>query len=220
MTLKTMLRYIRADLSRYRVTEKRSYLAIAVMCPGAIAGVYYRLGYWLWNYQGWAAPLMALLRPVYIMFKRVIEIYSGISLSTRAQIGPGLYINHFGSIFVGAVVMGANCNISHEVTLGVAGRGDKKGLPTLGNRVYLGAGAKVIGKIHLGDDVAVGANAVVTHSLPDRAVAVGIPARAVSYDGSFDFVIYDGMENDPHRLASLRHVTRVTSPDEAPVPIP
>lgn len=204
ISLRTMFEDIRADLLRYRVTEKRSYLAIVVMCPGAIAGIYYRIGYWLWNYQGRFARIVALARPLYILGKRVIEIYSGISLSVQARIGRGLYINHFGSVFVGAVEIGENCNLSHEVTIGVGGRGDQRGLPTLGNRVYVAAGAKLIGKVHIGDDVAIGANAVVTKSLPDRAVAAGVPARVISYQGSFDFILYPAMHDDPKRLASLR----------------
>ncbi len=203
ISLRSTLRTIRDDLSRYHLTEKRSYLAIAVMCPGAIAGIYYRIGYWLWNYDGALAPLMALLRPVYIVGKRLIEIYSGCSISVQARIGRGLYINHFGSIFVGAVEMGENCNLSHEVTIGVGGRGERKGLPTIGDRVYIAAGAKLIGSIHIGDDVAIGANAVVTRSLPDCAVAAGVPAQVISHQGSFDFVIYKTMHQDPARLRNL-----------------
>ena len=90
------------------------------------------------------------------------------------------YIGHFGCIIVGeGVVMGSNCNLSQGVTLGVAGRGDRKGSPTIGDRVFIAPGAKVIGKISIGNDVTIGANAVVSKSLPDRAVAVGIPAKVV-----------------------------------------
>ena len=133
-------------------------------------------------------------------------------MSPRAIFGSGLYINHFGSIFIGAVTVGENCNLAHEVTLGVGGRGDKKGLPTLGNRVYVGPGAKIIGKITIGDDVAIGANAVVTKSVPDCAVVVGSPARIISYRGSFDFVLYEGMETDPHRLVNLERSKLASAP--------
>jgi serine O-acetyltransferase len=204
VTLKLTLRHIMSDLERYRITEKRSYPAIMVMCPGAVAGIYYRIGHWIWHYRGFGQPVMRLARPFYILGKRVIEMYSGISISPRARIGSGLYINHFGSIFVGAVIIGENCNLSQEVTIGVAGRGDKKGLPTIGHRVYIAAGAKIFGNVEIGDDVAIGANAVVTKSLPDCAVAVGVPAQVISYDGSFDFVLYDSMHDDTERLANLR----------------
>jgi serine O-acetyltransferase len=213
ITLRSTFQEILSDLARYRVTEKRSYPALVVMCPGLIAGVYYRIGKWIWHYDGPLAPLVYLLRPIYICFKRLLEIYSGISLSPQALIGKGLYINHFGSIFVGKVVMGENCNLSHEVTLGVAGRGEKRGLPTLGDRVYVAPGAKVFGKIEIGDDVAIGANAVVTKSIPDCAVVVGAPARIISYNGSFDFVLYPTMDSDPARLANLERSTKTVPSD-------
>jgi serine O-acetyltransferase len=208
ISLADTLRLILSDIARYRVTEKRSLPAIMVMSPGLIAGIYYRIGSWIWRYEGPAASLVALLRPFYIVGKRLIEIYSGISLSPRARIGKGFYINHFGSIFIGAVSIGDNCNISHEVTMGVAGRGQSKGLPTIGNRVYIAPGAKLIGKIEVGDDVAIGANSVVTKSIPDCAVVAGAPATVISYRGSFDFIIYDTMHTDPERLANLEHSLR------------
>ena len=203
ISLRTTLRYILSDLSRYRVTEGRSYPAILITSPGLIAGVYYRLGHWLWNYRGLFAPLVRLLRPLYMIGKRGIEIYSGASISPRAVIGQGLYINHFGSIFVGAVIIGENCNLSQEVTIGVAGRGSQRGMPTIGNRVYLAAGAKIFGQVSIGDDVAVGANAVVTKSIPDCAVVVGVPAKIISFRGSFDFILYKSMDSDSARLANM-----------------
>ena len=208
ISLADTFRLIRSDIARYRATEKRSLPAIMVMSPGLIAGMYYRLGAWIWRCEGPTAPLVMLLRPFYIVGKRMVEIYSGISLSPQARIGKGFYINHFGSIFIGAVVIGENCNISHEVTMGVAGRGPDKGLPTIGNRVYIAPGAKIIGKIELGNDVAIGANSVVTKSIPDCAVAAGAPAKVISYRGSFDFIIYDTMNIDPERIANLEYSAR------------
>jgi serine O-acetyltransferase len=203
VSLKTTWQNILSDLGRYRVTEQRSYLEIFVLSPAVFAGLYYRIGHWIWYYRGRLATVVLLLRPIYIIFKRLIELYTGISISPHAIIGPGLYINHFGSIFVGDVVIGENCNLSHEVTIGVAGRGDKRGLPTIGDRVYLAAGTKIFGKITVGNDVAIGANAVVTKSIPDCAVVGGSPAQIISYQGSFDFVLYETMDHDPARLANL-----------------
>ncbi len=203
ISLKTTWRYILADLARYRATDHRSMVAIFIMCPGATAGVWYRIGYWIWHYDGPARRLVRLLRPIYIILQRIVMILTGVWISPRATIGPGLYINHFGNVIIGEVRMGSNCNLSHEVTLGHAGRGTKRGLPTLGDRVFVAPGAKVIGKIYVGKDAVVGTNAVVTKSVPDRAVMGGVPAQILSYKGSFDFVIYDEMENDPERLESL-----------------
>lgn len=208
ISFKTTLHNILSDFARYRITDKRSYPAILVMSPGMVAGFYYRIGHWIWYYGGRFAGLVTMLRPIYIVLKRLVEIYTGASISPRAIIGPGLYINHFGSIFIGAVVIGENCNLSQEVTIGVAGRGDKRGMPTIGDRVYVAAGTKIFGRITIGDDVAIGANAVVTKSIPDCAVIAGVPAEIVSYQGSFDFILYEAMRDDPKRQANLNRSQR------------
>ena len=101
----------------------------------------------------------------------------GIDIPPSTQVGPGLYINHPGGIVVNSgSVIGANCNLSHEVTLGQANRGARAGLPVVGDGVYIGPGAKIVGAVRVGDDVAIGANAVVTSDVPDHAV-VGRRAR-------------------------------------------
>ena len=199
-----MWRYIRSDLSRYKVTDQRSYLTIFLMCPGASACVWYRVGFWLWHITGPGRYLASIAKVFYMLGKRWIEITTGISLEQRAQIGYGLYIGHFGGIFVGEeVIMGDNCNLSQGVTLGASGRGAKHGSPRIGDRVYIAAGAKVFGKISIGNDAVIGANAAVAKSLPDCAVAVGNPATVISKNGSFEYIFYVGMENDPARLANL-----------------
>ena len=205
---------ILSDLSRYKVTDHRSYLGMLIICPGSIAGIVFRIGHWLWSYNGRFAAAVYLLRLPYILVKRLTEIMTGIALQPQATIGRGLYIGHGGSVFVGGkAILGENCNLSHEVTIGVGGRGDARGMPVIGDRVYVAAGAKIFGKVTIGNDVAIGANAVVTKSVPDHAVAVGIPARVISYEGSFDFVQYMGMDADPKRLESLR--SRERRPDRS-----
>ena len=100
-----------------------------------------------------------IIFPIAKMMLNHYEYKFGISIPYSTQIGSGFYIGHFGTIVVnGCSHIGSNCNISHGVTLGVSNRGEKKGYPTLGNNVYLGPGAKIIGAITLGNNVAVGAN--------------------------------------------------------------
>ena len=216
ISLRTTWQNILCDLARYRTTDERSTVAIFIMCPGVIAGIYYRIGHWIWYPAEVNSKWLYILRPFYMVGKRLVEIYAGAMLSPQARIGRGLYIGHFGSIFVDASIIGENCNLSQEVTIGFAGRGSQRGLPTLGDRVFVGAGAKVLGPINIGNDAAIGANAVVTTSLLDRAVAVGVPAKIISYKGSFDFVLYENMETDPARLSSLNERNMWQS---APAPI-
>jgi len=85
--------------------------------------------------------------------------------------------------------IGKNCNISHGVTVGQMNRGGRKGTPTIGDNVYIGPGARVIGQIRIGNNVAIGANTVVTKDVPDNAVLVGAPGRVISLNDSTDYVM-------------------------------
>lgn len=113
----------------------------------------------------------------------------GISIPPVTQIGSGFYIGHFSGIIVsGYSVIGKNCNISQGVTLGQANRGRNAGYPTLGDNVYIGPGAKIVGAVKIGNNVAIGANCVVTRDIPDNSVVVGIPGKVISQDGSEGYV--------------------------------
>jgi serine O-acetyltransferase len=74
------------------------------------------------------------------------------------------------------------------VTIGQSNRGKRKGCPTIGNEVYIGPGAKIFGNIKIGNNVAIGANSVVTRDIPDNAVVVGIPGNVISYNGSDGYI--------------------------------
>ena len=199
----TVCQLILSDLNRYRALENRSYVSMIVMYQGITASTYYRLGHALWSRPGRDTLLRVILKGIYVVLNRLVQVFTGISISPGASIGPGLHINHFGGTIIGYdVVMGSNCNLSHGVTVGIAGR-TNRGMPHLGDRVFIGPGAKILGKITVGDDAAIGANAVVIKSVPPRAVAVGVPSRVISHKGSFEFVIYDGMEDDRARSASM-----------------
>jgi serine O-acetyltransferase len=114
---------------------------------------------------------------------------TGIQISPRTHIGKGFFIGHYGSIVInGDVSLGENVNIIQTCTIGVAYRGERGGYPTIGNRVYIGAGARIFGGITIGDNVAIGANSVVTRDVPDNAVVVGAPAKVISYKGSEGYI--------------------------------
>lgn len=102
---------------------------------------------------------------------------SGIQLPTKTQIGKGLFIGHFGTIIVNPdAVLGENVNIAPGVIIGKTNRGDKKGVPTIGNRVWIGANAVIVGNIKIGDDVLIAPNAYVNMDVPDHSVVIGNPA--------------------------------------------
>lgn len=114
-------------------------------------------------------------QPIRFFVERIIEVLTGISVPAQASIGKGLRIHHFGGIFIHSdVVIGDECTIYQGVTLGDLG--GSGGVPCVGDRVIMGAGAKLIGPIHIGDDCHIGANAVVRTSVPSHCLAVGVPA--------------------------------------------
>jgi serine O-acetyltransferase len=132
---------------------------------------------------------LRLLAPFAAAVKHHYSVKYGISIPRTTQIGPGFYIGHFGDIVInGECIIGRDCNISQGVTLGQSNRGPRKGVPVLGDRVYIGPGAKIVGEVQVGSDVAIGANAVVTSDVPNNAVMVGVPARIVSYSGSTGYI--------------------------------
>ena len=113
----------------------------------------------------------------------------GISIPPETKIDSGFYIGHFSGIIVNRhSVIGKNCNISHGVTIGQVNRGKYKGSPILGDNIYIGAGAKIIGSVTIGNFVAIGANCVVTKNIPDHSVVVGIPGRIISQEGSTGYI--------------------------------
>jgi len=118
---------------------------------------------------------------LYIFFAKWAEIVCGITIGSTARIGRRLSIEHHGGIVIhGASVLGDDCLIRHGVTLGNSGYDDPFGAPTLGNRVQVGAGAKILGRITVGDDAIIGANAVVVHDVPPGIAVGGVPARPLT----------------------------------------
>ncbi len=170
------------DLRRYPgSTWKR--LRLALESPGFWAVATYRLGRAIYDLP---APLAVLPKLAYKPWAIAVTLATGIELPPDAEIGPGLYIGHFGGIIVSSKVrIGARCNLSQGVTIGRDARG---GLPEIGDRVYIGPGAKLFGKVHVGDGSAVGANAVVNADVPAGASVAGVPARVVSGKGSRDMI--------------------------------
>lgn len=137
-------------------------------------------------------------RPWYYLSRVMLRWQSrkyGISIPYNARIGPGLYIGHFGGIVLSdKVVVGRDCNINHGVTIGEKFGGKNPGVPVIGDRVFFGPGCVVIGGISVGNDAAIGANAVVVESVEASTVVAGVPARVVSSRGSSVYVINTGYE--------------------------
>jgi serine O-acetyltransferase len=127
-----------------------------------------------------------------------MAIRFGMTIPMETAVGPGFYVGHFGGIVVHQEVrIGRDVNISQGVTLGLASRGPRFGCPTVGDRVYIGPGAKIFGNITIGSDAAIGANAVVTRDVEPGSVVVGMPARKISEEGSFGYICHTGYGEPP-----------------------
>jgi len=168
-----MFANLRADIARLDDNGRASMrgLARGLLAQGFQAILIYRFFSWL-DKKGIHG------HPFRFLCERFIEIATGISIPAACTIGKGLRIHHFGGIILHpSVVIGENCTLYHEVTIGDIGGVGKAA--TIGNNVLIGAGAKIIGEITIGDGAVIGANAVVNRNLPANCVVVGNPARIV-----------------------------------------
>jgi serine O-acetyltransferase len=150
----------------YGSTSRRNILK-ALLTEGSAAMVVYRL---MQTSQRWG------LTPLAMLFNKTNVLFGSCIIGRRAEFGPGFVLNHaFGVVINGAVKGGKNIRLEHLVTIGT----ERNLAPTLGDNIYIGAGAKIIGGITIGSNVKIGANAVVVKDLPDGVTAVGVPAKIV-----------------------------------------
>ena len=134
-----------------------------------------------------------LLFYFFFLWLRRLKYKYGFDISYRTRIGSGLYIGHFGNIVIhGDTIIGNNCNISQGITIGVSNYGKNIGIPLIGNNVFIGPGACVFGKINIGDNVTIGANAVVTESIPDRVTVLSPKAVTIEKDLSSFYIHNSG----------------------------
>lgn len=120
-------------------------------------------------------PLLGLI------YKTILYHYQikfGYQIYAGTQIGEGLYFGHWGAVIINPeVIIGKNCNIAQGVTIGQTNRGDSKGCPIIGDEVWIGANAVIIGKIKIGNNVLIAPNSYLTKNVPDNSIVVGNPAR-------------------------------------------
>jgi len=147
-------------------------------CQGFWVMIVYRFGCWRYTIKS------ALIRkPFSLLYKilyKFIQVITGIELPCEVAVGKNFRIDHFGGIIIsGFASFGDNCVIRDGVTVGLR-RVDDPVAPQIGNNVDIGTGAKVLGGITIGDNVVIGANAVVLEDVPSNSIAVGVPARIKS----------------------------------------
>jgi serine O-acetyltransferase len=163
-----------ADIARYRANGdvgKDMWLN-----PAFWAIALCRLRAWVTD----AKPVWPIAFPVKVFCffgGKFCEIFMEMCISPSASIGGGLYIGHIGGVHISQyAVIGENCDIAHRVTIGVSAMG-RPGAPVIGDNVYIGPGATVIGKIKIGNGAKIAANTLVLDNVPDGATVVGVPGR-------------------------------------------
>ncbi len=178
------------DAAMLRDPAAQTRLDVAVNSPGLHAIWAYRLTHRLWRNPG--------ARPVARVLSTITRAVTGVEIHPGAQIGRRFFIDHGMGVVIGATaVVGDDVMLYHGVTLG--GRSLNRGVkrhPTVGDRVTIGTGARVLGDIEIGHDAQIGANSVVVKPVPSGAVATGIPA-VVRYPHSPDEDPYDALFAEP-----------------------
>lgn len=169
---------LREDVARYRAKGAR-WIEIWGN-PAFWAIIWYRFG----NYVYRGKSLRILRRPlklVHFAGNLLCEAVLQMRLPPNAEIGGGLVISHVGGVVLHhRVVIGKNCDLSHQVTIGTAGLG-RNGVPRIGDEVSIGAGAVLIGDIEIGEGAHIAANSLVNRDVPPRATVMGVPAKIVKY---------------------------------------
>lgn len=150
----------------YERSDWQAFLKTLVT-DGTFAMILYRLMQWAGKRR---------LVPAEMLFNRLNSILNNCVIGRGAQFGPAFVLIHAtGVVINGGVTGGRGVRVEHQVTIGA----DRRLVPTIGDDVFVGAGAKVIGGVHIGDRARIGANAVVIADVPSDATAVGVPARVV-----------------------------------------
>jgi serine O-acetyltransferase len=169
-----MLTAIRQDIraAKERDPAVPTTLQVIFAYPGVHAIWGHRISHWLWNRGARVAARV---------FAELTRILTGVEIHPGAVLGAGLFIDHATGVVIGETAeVGDDVTIYHGVTLGGTGTDTGKRHPTIGDRVIVGAGAKILGPIKIGDDSRIGANAVVVKEVPSSSVVVGVPGQIIS----------------------------------------
>ena len=164
------------DLARYRVkgySGKDLWLDPAVWSIGS-----YRLGNWL-QVRKPAAAIRIPLKLISFFVSKFCLIFMEMDIDAQATIGGGLYIGHIGGVHINpGAVLGRNCDLAHRITIGASAMG-RSGIPVIGDDVYIGTGAVLVGRIKVGSGAKIAANSLVITNVPEGATVMGVPGRII-----------------------------------------
>lgn len=172
-----MFKHLREDIQTVfeRDPAARSWLEVLLCYPGVHALLAHRISHWLYKHR--------CFLPARIL-SQVSRFLTGIEIHSGAKIGRRFFIDHGSGVIIGETAeIGDDVTLYQGVTLGGTGKEKGKRHPTIGNRVMISAGAKILGSITIGDNAKVGAGAVVLREVPPNTTVVGVPGRVVVQDG-------------------------------------
>lgn len=179
-----MMEKFLVDLERKRTHYilRPSFLERYIMVPlalGTISVFEYRFGEWVHSFPSGACK--RLLTFAHGLLSCLAITFTGVHIRVDTPIGKGFIIHNFSSIFIDAESIGENFTVNQGVSVGADWQ--KKGKPRIGNNVFIGSGAKILGEVTIGDNVVVAANAFVNRSVPENVTVAGVPGRIISRDG-------------------------------------
>lgn len=175
-----------------------SRILTCVRAPGLHAVAVYRFGNWLLDRN---LLVNAFLFPIYLLLNYHVKAFWGICILRRAIIGEGLFIGNWGGIFVtGMAVIGRNCDLFQDVSIGVNRSGSQYGYPIIGDNVQIGPGVKIHGKVNIGNNVRIAPNVTIDRNIPDNVHVSPAPIQVV------------GVSPLPERAAREGHKTRRLTP--------
>lgn len=183
-----MKKFIR-DIEKYKqYSNGKSAIVLFLTTQGLWALFVYRLANTIY-----LSSLPTIFKKILLLgaviHQKIIEITTGISIPYAATIGERFYIAHHGHIIIHPnVCIGDNCNIAQGVTIGVSGRGERRGVPIIGNNVFIAANAVIAGKITIGNNSVIGANSLVVSNVDNDITVVGVPAIQVSNNNSEAYI--------------------------------
>ncbi len=181
--------------------------------PGLHAILVFRYGNWVIR-RFRSKLLRAPFKLLYQLLNFLIMVMWDVQIDPEANIGGGLFLGHHSGILIGPVTMGQDCNVAHQVTIGRRADGSPE-VPVIGDRVWIGVGAVVFGRIRIGDGVTIGPLTVVGRSLPPKVLVMGNPMRVLrtNYDNSIEIYGRPGRLRDAGDPEPDGSVTQAVAPE-------
>ena len=175
-----MLNTLRRDIKQIREQDPaaRGWLEIVVCYPGLQSLTIHRLSHKIWNTE------ISFFKFIARLISQVSRLVTGIEIHPGAKIGKGVFIDHGMGVVIGETAqIGDNCLLYQGVTLGGTGKDHGKRHPTIENNVVIGAGAKVLGALRIGQNTRIGAGSVVLKDVDSNCTVVGVPGRIIHQSG-------------------------------------